>query len=637
MYNLSVPVMNQTVNEKNRSVYLAQLQKAKVDRVFLAINPDRRYFTVDEKEIATLSENIAFFQENGIEANIWAASSIGHGGAESSEKDFGKAYNSFTLLETLNATRIAHTYCPLDESFVHAYVKWLQALAKTGAKTILLDDDFRLSQHGGAPCCCCEKHLAKMSEYCKENVTLDALRENVFKGAKNKYRDAWIKAQGDSLRAFARKIREAIDETDKDVRIALCSAYSPWNLDGADTLELAKILAGNHAPLLRLHGAPYWAARDRRWNLVAVIETARMLASFCQDGETELLSEGDTYFRPRYQTPSAYLELFDAALRADGTHHGILKYMFDYYSSPEYERGYLNAHVYDENALRQTENFFAATEKDGVRVYSYPHTLKNADFGEGVDFECLEQTPYVAGDILAECSIPSVYEKDGWCGLAFGENAKYIPETALSKGLIIDGKAAVFLMKKGVDVGIKRLEGFERKRCNQEKFLSDEEILRIDMASCDMLNARFDESIVPESVATINGREEILSYRYQNEAGQKFLVFTFDCENHNLVLKRSYARQRQLLNAIEWFLGEELPVKIEKNPQLYVITATKGKTRRIGLFNCFSDPILEPIVKLNRTYEKVNTVNCTAEIKGKELRLKQPIPAFGFAVVELEA
>ena len=635
MYHLSVPVMNQTILQKNRAIYLEQFKKAKVQRVFLAVDPSRKQFEIDEKEIATLSENIAFFEKNGIEANIWAASSIGHGGAESSEQDFEKD-SPFTLLTTLSGSKFAQTYCPLDENFVKAYTRWLQALAKTGAKTILLDDDFRLSQHGSAPCCCCERHLTEISEYCKEDVTLEALREKAFKGTKNKYRDAWVKVQGDSLRYFARQIRKAVDEVNKGVRVGLCSAYSPWNLDGADALELSKILAGESAPLLRLHGAPYWAARDRRWSLGGVIETARMLASFCQDGETELLSEGDTYFRPRYQTPASYLELFDAALRADGTHHGILKYMFDYYSSPEYEMGYLNAHVYDKKALTQIENFFANTEKDGVRIYAYPHTLKNSDLGENVDFEYLNQTPYVIGDILAECSIPTVYKGEGWCGLAFGENVKYITESAISKGLIIDAKAAVILANRGVDVGIRNVKGFERKRFHRERFLRDEEVLRIDMSGCDILNAQFAPSIVPESVAVIDGKEAILSYRYQNELGQKFLVFTFDCENHNLVLKRTYARQEQLFNAIEWFTRKELPVKIKKNPQLYVITATKGKSRQIGLFNCFADPILNPVITLDRIYEKAKTVNCTAVLNGKELRLKEQIPAFGFAAVKLE-
>ena len=180
MYSLSVPIMHQMVNEKNRHIYLEQFQKAKVQRVFLAVNPNRERFEVDKKELVTLSDNIKFFKKHGIETNIWATSSIGHGGAESREKDFERAYN-FTLLTTLNGTKVAHTYCPLDENFVRAYVKWLQALAKMGAKTILLDDDFRLSQHGSAPCCCCEKHLAKMGEYCKENISITIFVFRTFK------------------------------------------------------------------------------------------------------------------------------------------------------------------------------------------------------------------------------------------------------------------------------------------------------------------------------------------------------------------------------------------------------------------------------------------------------------------------
>ena len=67
-----------------------------------------------------------------------------------------------------------------------------------------------------------------------------------------------------------------------------------------------------------------------------------------------------------------------------------------------------------------------------------------------------------------------------------------------------------------------------------------------------------------------------------------------------------------------------------------MITATKGGSRQIALFNCFADPILEPVIQLDQEYKKVKTLNCTAELNGKELRLKQPIPAFGFVAIEVE-
>ena len=67
-----------------------------------------------------------------------------------------------------------------------------------------------------------------------------------------------------------------------------------------------------------------------------------------------------------------------------------------------------------------------------------------------------------------------------------------------------------------------------------------------------------------------------------------------------------------------------------------MITATKGESRQIALFNCFADPILEPVIQLDQIYKKVKTVNCAVELIGKKLRLKQPISAFGFVAIEVE-
>ena len=57
--------------------------------------------------------------------------------------------------------------------------------------------------------------------------------------------------------------------------------------------------------------------------------------------EIELVTEGDTYPRPRLWVSSSILEGYDMILRADGYTHTILKYMLDYNSSPSYETGYV--------------------------------------------------------------------------------------------------------------------------------------------------------------------------------------------------------------------------------------------------------------------------------------------------------
>ncbi len=639
MYKISVPIQNSMVNESTKPVYLKQLKDSKVDRVFLITRAERKHYSVNHDELNKLCENLTFFNDNGFETGVWFGGSIGHGGPISRDPNFGKGVYNYSLLETLSGAKIGEVFCPLDENFVNDFANWVKAVAKaistTKTRTIMMDDDYRLSQHGGELCCCCEKHLKVMSEYCGEPITREILREKAFKGARNKYRDAWVKAQGDSLRSMARTIRKAVDEANPDVTVLLCSAYSPWNIDGADALEITKILAGKNPPQLRLHSAPYWASVNPSWSLPAVIETARMLMSFCQDGQTEVFAEGDTYFRPRYNTPSSYLELFDVALRADGTHHGILKYMFDYFSTPEYETGYVDRHVNNLTASKQIEEMFSGSERMGVRVYAYPHTFSDSVLPENFEPNSLNQTPYDSGDILADCSIPSVYTGKGPCGLAFGESARHIPQDALDGGMILDAGAAMILHKQGVDVGIKNINSYDLHNVTKETFTKDGQVLRIDINSCRMIDGEFSSSIIPESVGLMGEKEIILSYRYTNNKGQKFLVFTFDGESRNLVLKRTYHRQKQLLEAIEWMSGSPLPVVCTNNPELYVLCARKNTKLEIALFNCFADAILNPVITVDKKYAKVKGVNCEAKIEENKVLLKDTIPAFSFVALEL--
>ncbi len=82
-------------------------------------------------------------------------------------------------------------------------------------------------------------------------------------------------------------------------------------------------------------GAPYWT------NAVTLgpnIDAIRVQQYWCDDS-IELLTEGDTYPRPRLWVPSSYLECYDMILRADGNSDGILKYMIDYTYNADYETG----------------------------------------------------------------------------------------------------------------------------------------------------------------------------------------------------------------------------------------------------------------------------------------------------------
>lgn len=636
MYKISAPIMEYTFDEKTQTEYLKQFKEAKIERVFISFNPiDMK---VSKETFARIQNAVRFLTENQIEPAVWVGETIGHGSGLLLEKDnVNRQEKTKECVVSLQGTVIKGTHCPLNASVTEAFAKCVQDIAKTGVQTILLDDDFRMSQRAEGWCCCCDKHLALMSEKCGEPVTRELLREKAFKGGKNKYRDAWIFSQAEGLLRLANEIRKAVDEISPNIRVALCSAWGPWDLDGVDPLQLSKILAGKNKPLLRTLGAPYWAMGDTA--LPSTIEIERMFASFCAETDIELVSEGDVWPRPRYNVPAAYLEVFDAALRAIGTHNGILKYIFDYVSSPDYERGYVERHIKNLSLMEQISEMFVGGVEEGVRVCVFPHKSQNAVYPEDFfDFTWTEsQMPYPSGNVLAAASIPSVYGHEGMCSLITGENARHVTPDLYKKGGILDGWAAKILYEQGVDVGIDEISSFDKTCIVQEKFLSEEQKTLVKNGSCRVLRANYKKGVIKESVCSINGQETVLSYRYENASGQKFFVLNFSVEEQagNLSLFNSYARQNTLIKAVEWIADKKLPAKCVKNPQLYIICKRKKNSLAVGLFNCFADSILKPTIELDRAYKTVNFLGTSGTMKDNVIILTEEIPAFGFVAFEV--
>ena len=80
--------------------------------------------------------------------------------------------------------------------------------------------------------------------------------------------------------------------------------------------------------------------------------------------------------------------------------------------------------------------------------------------------------------------------------------------------------------------------------------------------------------------------------------------------------------------------GTELPAVVKGNPDLYVQTKENGDSLAVGLWNFFADDIPEPVVTIRFEGSRIRTINCTAEICGREIRLSR-IEPFGFAAFEI--
>lgn len=637
MYRLSVPVMNHSITPDTRDEYLRQCTAIGADRIFLV--PDNQYGSNDtgishaftQVELDALRENIAFFSAHGIEAAIWVGTTIGHGGL--AHDSASVADGKITKLVNFLGEERNGTSCPLDPQFQANIFESFAALATTGARIILIDDDFRLSQHGKEFCCLCERHMQHIRDLCGEPITREELRARAFHGKPNRYRDAFLQAQGDSLRQLARVMRAAVDSVDPTIGIALCSCHCIWDADGTDPIELTDIFKGEHAPLLRLHGAPYWATHANT-TLPSVFETARMFASFVKGTGIETMTECDVYPRPRYNTPASHMDLHDALMRADQSTDGVLKYLFDYVSSPTYETGYVERHLHDADALRGMEELFDGGTQVGVKIVVSPHRLRTADC-DLLAAEAKSPVP-AAGYCMAYASIPTTYSGKGICRAAFGDTVQTIADDELGGGLILDAVSAILLTERGIDVGLSTAAPLrERLQTLSPAFLSapdGSETILLRKAEGRFLTADLRPEAQPLLMLTAGDRVLPFAYRYENAKGERFLVCLFDgaslASNSNLL--RGYLWQAALTAGIEWLTDTPLPAVCTGHPDLYLLCAETEKGLTVGLWNCYADSILCPTVELNDSYTDIRFVNTCGKLDGNTVRL-QELPAFGFA------
>lgn len=629
MYRLSVPIMLSSLMTDQREIYMEQCKQAQVDRVFVAvaelidIEDDAR-----DRLFVQMEEALRLVRSHGFEAWLWISVN-GHGVVLNHEIGSHKRARFPTLVrldgEAWNATR-----CPLDEGYRTYLAGLFRRLARLDADGIMLDDDFRLSQHHPEFCCVCERHMARMQEACGEPIRREDVRTLVFSGKPNKYRDAWLKAQGDSLYELARLIRRSVDDVKPDLPIAYCTSNTVWDIDGTDPVELAKQFAGNNPPMMRLTGALYSLYASGK-SYFMILEVARSLAAICKERGVELMAEGDTYPRPRYHVPAAYLEFYDMLMRMDGTYDGILKYMFDYISTAEYETGYLTRHVRHASLYRELDRLFGEGEACGVNVVLRRHLIADADFSlSPADY----YSPFAsAGILLANAGVSTVYGGRGICNAIFGENARAATEEELGEGVLLDAVSARILQERGTDVGLRG----EQRCCSGKAgmFVSGDGSER---AGCrfgqgTFLQTELAETAQVELSVLVDGKQMPVVYRYVNADGKRFLVFLFDLMSFdkNSSVIRGYLVQRITVSGVEWVAGKRLPAVSLGNPNLYLFCKRTEDTLSVAMLNCFADEIIEPCVTLDGVYDSVEFVNASGHLEGDRVYLDAPLPAFSSA------
>lgn len=622
MYKIKVPVQCRTLDMYDKNQYVNQFKSMGVEEVFLCPSGDISLWENYDDELASIKRNIDFLHENGFKVGVWVWTF-----AFEKESDYVYMVNP-------KGERDSLMVCPSDLEYRKRMGGFVQDCAKCGIDTFMFDDDFRYGFTGISFGCCCKNHLKLAGEILGKDVTLEEMEQHLLYGGENEYRDAFLKANGQILEDFAREMRKYLDEINPDVRMGFCSCITSWDIDGTHPDRIAKLLAGKTKPFYRLIGAPYWA-NERNWGnrLADVIELERIEASRRQDKDIEIFSEGDTYPRPRYKVPSVYLEFLDTALRVADCTDGILKYVFDYYSSADYEKEYVNSHNENEELYKSVDRMFMGKNSVGIRIWDNPQRYKSVDIPEKYEGRMnIQDIAFSASSrMISELSFPCVHEGGNMLGIAFGEDIKSVPEEHLSDGLIIDIDACRYLQKIGVDTGV--ISFGEKMNAFEEIYKYSGE--HIGVYGAEFNSVRLNENVQIESEFMSQGKIYPASYRYENADGQRFLVYCFSGYFNNEAVYRQYARAEQIKNSANWLSGREIPAVCMGNPDLY-IQAKKGDGKTaVALWNIFPDKIKNPLVELDFAPKKISTLNCTAKLDGNKVTLSE-MSAYDFCAFEAE-
>ena len=628
MYKLSVPLQLERYPEIKKEDWLAELRRIKADRVILSV--DSRAVDTAEvraKDLRSLKELIPYFEDAGLEVGAWTWSLSIHGRGNYD-------HIPYTRIRGLNGDGRSESICPLDAGFRKDLGNWLCDIAQAGAKLIMLDDDYRLSFLDSGMGCICDLHLAEFAKQTGETLSREEVIQKVFTGAPGKYRDAWVKGCGDSLRNLSAELRAAVDTVSDRIRLGHCACLSTWDVDGADSIELAKILAGKTPPFLRFIGAPYWAVKqDFGCRLSNTIEIARMQRKWCEKEKIEIFSECDTFPRPRFNVPAAYAEGYDMALRADGGLDGTLKYAIDYSCSARYETGYVDRHVRHLRLYKEIETHFSNKPACGVRVFEVMRKLQHAvlpDVFPGGDYIQEDFIP-ASSRFLCDNSIPMQYDTPD-VTILFGENARHATEETLQYGAILDAPAANILTQRGFDVGLRG--ALEKANVKAEYYLQQDETVPVG-------GSYYKLKIDPQArlVTSLKGPDVAGgAYEYEDAKGRRFLVYPFHA---NEIRKRErersfrcYCRMRQLVDSIAYIRRKPLDAACPNNPDLYIQCKKDAASLSIGLWNFFADEIIAPKIDLADSYTHAQFINCTGQLKDRNIVLSELAP-FGFAAIVL--
>jgi hypothetical protein len=518
----------------------------------------------------------------------------------------GKA--KFQRITGLNGLTSEISSCPLDEEFRETFsrnVAWVANIAKPFI--IQFEDDFEYSNHRPVWFgCFCRLHLKEFARRTGKEYSRQELAEIFSSGSSEsvRLRRQWAQLSCDTLVDFARRVREKIDTASPETRVSLCQSGIA-DFDGNFTEAVASAFAGKTKPLVRVHGSTY--SSDYAGEIPYAIFNVHYSKENLPE-HFELIHESDTYPHTRFFMSAAKLKSLMAAAFSYGVDDSLF-YTTQYLDNPLEESGYSEMLKLQRRRFSTIRDEVKDCHPVGCEICHSPWSHIVVPYNPataGCPREGLN--PWI--EILGKFGIPYSV-KPGKVKMMAGHYASFLSDDEvkdlLSKGVMMDGKAAYLLSQRGFSdlIGANITRGRDVKFCN-EKIEEDAGFEGIDgklmynfiFAPAGSEGGGFYE-MAPAPQAKIltsfcdpAGKAVMPGMiRYENTLGGRIVITAFDLDNNKSSTVFNYRKKEIIRQSIQWLGREPLPVCVRNLPNVFCI-CNRSETQNkaiVTLINLCSD------------------------------------------------
>ncbi len=522
---------------------------------------------------------------------ILAQATIGHGYTPDTPADFQKI--------TAHDGREFYMMCPMGGPFQEYLRKAFTAIAKTGPDFIMVDDDFRLLHGRGG--CFCPLHIAEINRRTGRGETRESLSLLLARPGAASSEEAIVfdSLQQDSMVQAAGVIRQAVDAVDPEIPISFCTCVG--DVRHADAVASALAAKGQQR-VVRINNGRYLEPGQRNF-AARMVHTAFQRAALAP--ETLVLAEPDTCPHNRYSMGAQALHGHYAGSILEGcggAKHWLTRTRF-------FEPG---SGIAYRNILVKHRGFYE-------ELYRQVRTMT----AEGIASVALPQTPYFngiparhdgvssvatwGGDLLGRMGIPANFVKNpaGPVMMKGGEVEPFADEELarfLKQGMILDGKAAWALCKRGFEreLGV-RAEPWPGARVSQEHWLAENLMLPAGTVYYRLAPADANVNVAANLMRlpwSESGEPQALGPAvacFENHLGGRIVIFAGTPEVYNGFAAFSFlneTRKRQLISLMEYVNRGPLSFYYPGDAELYLKT---GKTADgaflVSVFNLGLDPL----------------------------------------------